>query len=32
MEPEARAHVLELKEALTRRMEQRGIAIPGQGK
>ncbi len=32
MDPEKRAYIMELKEALTARMEQRGIEIPGQGK
>lgn len=32
MEPERRAAILELKEALMQRMEQRGIEMPGQGK
>jgi hypothetical protein len=31
-EPERRAAILELKEALVQRMEQRGIEMPGQGK
>jgi len=32
MEPEKRAYIMELKEALRERMEQRGIETPGQGK
>jgi hypothetical protein len=32
MEPEKRALILELKEAMRQRMEQRGIEISGQGK
>lgn len=32
MDPEQRAHILELKEAITARMEERGVEIQGQGK
>ena len=32
MEPEKRAYIMEIKEAMRQRMEQRGIGIPGQGK
>jgi hypothetical protein len=32
MDPEQRAHILELKEAMTQRMEQRGIDMLGQRK
>lgn len=32
LDEKKRAHIMELKEALSRRMEERGIQIPGQGK
>jgi hypothetical protein len=32
MESEKRAYIMDIKEAMRQRMEQRGIGIPGQGK